>query len=185
MTKYLATAVMVLLTVGCGDSASLTPTGPIVNTLTQAPLPSEASSETQRVAPIPGPYSCPSEAPGRFSVNTTGGDASALFRWAQVGNVQDYQIEVERLGVLNSYVPAALIQSDGQGLSNSGLVFHAWRIPSDGRYRARIRSVTRCGTTGNWSAYATFERAVGDVPLPEEPQPPICPATFGHCWPID
>jgi hypothetical protein len=114
------------------------------------------------------------------------------FRWASLAAFE-YAIETQR-DTINGYQTRneLTFRTSGDGLQDDRL-YTTRRIPENGRYRARIRTLNPCGGFGPWSEWSYFSQGgalpVVDVPVvvpPVEPPyvPPVVPVTPPYIPPV-
>lgn len=155
--RGLGVLVLAVITVGCGDATSSP--GSVLGASPTPVLNSAADN------------SCPHDAPAGF--NASGYGTRADLTWAAVPNITDYQIEIDRYDVSNSFLPAARFITQNTTRAE-------WYGTTGSKYRARLRTRTACGTFGVWTSYATFSiDADAKAPAPPSPiNPESCEALF-------
>lgn len=148
----------VIMAVSCGESnvpTEPTPVGvdapPAESSSSPPPAPAEETGDTGN--------SCPHDAPS-FSVGGLGQRID--FSWTSAPKVSTFEVEIDRQEGDNEYHGVATFRSESTRAE--------WYGGSPGsRYRARVRGITACGTSGVWSSYAYFSlgsEAGGNQPPP-------------------
>ena len=129
MTRFTcaAAALVAALGVGCsgGEGGAATPTSPTPT----ASTPSTGGSS-------PTTQSCLPAAPGNFRVTIS--DSTRVFTWNSVSNVQDYFIQIARVG-----------NDDFLVNTNTSQTTYTWAGFAPGNYWARVYARNSCGSGAN------------------------------------
>jgi hypothetical protein len=129
MTRFscAAAALVAALGVGCSGSegGAATPTSP--TTTTSTPSTGGGSPTSQ---------SCLPAAPGNFRVTVS--DSTRVFTWNAVSNVQDYFIQIARVG-----------NDDFLVNTNTTQTTYTWAGFAAGNYWARVYARNACGSGPN------------------------------------
>jgi len=123
-----AVVLAAVLAAGCssGEGGAAAPTAP-----TPAPSTSGSTGGT------PTQQSCLPAAPSNFKVTTT--DSTRVFTWNAVPNVQDYFIQIARVGSNDGYLVD----------TNTTQTTYRWSGNSQGNYWARVYARNSCGSGAN------------------------------------
>jgi hypothetical protein len=148
-----------VIAAGCGGTTETNQLGPSA----VAPPPSNGESAGRIAAQSIG--SCPDgNAPAWLQTWTHG--TTARLRWTEVAPTIDYHVAVERYDVTNQYLP----------VENGNLWTHntTWAelTLSEGRYRAKVQTMS-CGKfMGPWSEMLQFSVEGIDAPTTDDSGPP-------------
>jgi hypothetical protein len=129
MTRFLAAAVLVAsLGAGCNPSEGTvgTPTAP--TSTTPGPTTGNGGSPT--------PQSCLPAAPGNLKVTVN--DSTRVFTWNSVSGVQDYFIQIARVGEDEFLIN-----------TNTSQTTYTWTGAAPGSYWARVYARNSCGSGAN------------------------------------
>ena len=143
--------VLCVIAAGCGGTTETNQLGPSVVT----PPPSIGES-TDRIAPQ-SIGSCPDgNAPSWLQTWTKG--TTARLRWTEVAPTIDYHVIVERYDVTNQYIPV-----DNGNVWTHNTTWAELNL-SEGRYRAKVQTMS-CGKfMGPWSEMLQFSVEGNDPP---------------------
>jgi hypothetical protein len=126
--SYAAVALAAALAAGCSASegGAAAPTAP-------TPAPSSSGS----TGGSPTPQSCLPAAPSNFKVTTN--DSTRVFTWNAVPNVQDYFIQIARVGSNDGYLVD----------TNTSQTTYTWSGHPPASYWARVYARNSCGSGAN------------------------------------
>ena len=142
---------------GCGETTPSNQIGPTA----VSPLPSSGEA-TGRIA-TQSIGSCPDgNAPSWLQTWTRG--STARLRWTEVAPTIDYHVVVERYDVTNRYLPV----ENGNLWTHSTTWAEVSGLP-EGRYRAKVQTMS-CGKfMGPWSEMLQFSVEGNDAPATGDP----------------
>jgi hypothetical protein len=148
-----------VIAAGCGGTTETNQLGPSA----VAPPPSSGESTARIAAQSIG--SCPDgNAPSWLQTWTKG--TTARLRWTEVAPTIDYHVVVERYDVTNQYVPV-----DNGNVWTHNTTWAEVTVP-EGRYRAKVQTMS-CGKfMGPWSEMLQFSVEGNDPPPNNEPTTP-------------
>ena len=158
MVKRFVIGVFCVMAAGCGATTPATEIGPSAI----APLASSGGETTDRLS-AQSIGSCPDgNAPSWLQTWTHG--STARLRWTEVAPGVDYHVIIERYDVTNRYVPV----ENGDVWTRSATFVEL--TLSEGRYRAKVQTMS-CGKfMGPWSEVLQFSVEGTDAPASGDPE---------------